>query len=402
MKIIKILLVMIYLCGGELLAQWIQISYPPGGQITSIISKENNLFVSNTSQGVYLSTDNGDSWSAVNSGISTTNIQDLLVKENFIYAGTYNGGVFLSSDNGSSWVAVNNGLTNLKVYALTLSSSNIIAGTESGGVFISSDNGMNWSFSGLTGEVIWDLCSDANYTLAATAFNNIFLSTDDGNSWQAINNGLPSGGILAVEIHETKFFSGTPYNGPYLSTDYGANWFLINNGISAPDIWSFEFFGSNIFLNCSEGVYLSTDLGSSWTNVSDGLSDLWILSLFIKDDYIFAGSGNSGILYRRPISELVSEIKYEEELPEDFILYQNYPNPFNPITKIGFRISDFGFVSLKVFDVLGNEVATLVDEYKPAGKYEVEFLATGLPSEIYFYKLSAGSFSQTKKMILLK
>ncbi|HSW55223.1 MAG TPA: FG-GAP-like repeat-containing protein [Ignavibacteriaceae bacterium] len=101
----------------------------------------------------------------------------------------------------------------------------------------------------------------------------------------------------------------------------------------------------------------------------------------------------------------------EENLPDDFVLHQNYPNPFNPTTNIGFRISDGGFVSLKVYDVLGNEVATLIDEYKPAGSYEVEFnassgssfrLVRNLGSGIYFYQLRAGKFVQTKKMILLR
>jgi len=91
-------------------------------------------------------------------------------------------------------------------------------------------------------------------------------------------------------------------------------------------------------------------------------------------------------------------------LPSKFSLAQNYPNPFNPTTKIGFRISEFGFVSLNVYDVLGNEVATLVNEEKPAGNYEINFSATGggLSSGIYFYQLQSGNFVETKKMILLR
>ena len=87
---------------------------------------------------------------------------------------------------------------------------------------------------------------------------------------------------------------------------------------------------------------------------------------------------------------------------KDFTLFQNYPNPFNPNTKISYKISNPIFVSLKVFDVLGNEIATLANEEKPAGSYIVEFNGTGLPSGIYLYKIQAGFFNQTKKMILLK
>ena len=89
-------------------------------------------------------------------------------------------------------------------------------------------------------------------------------------------------------------------------------------------------------------------------------------------------------------------------LPKEYNLAQNYPNPFNPLTKIRFGIPQAGFVTLKVYDVLGNEVATLVNEEKPAGSYEVEFDATLLTSGVYFYKLQAGSFVETKKMILLR
>jgi hypothetical protein len=95
------------------------------------------------------------------------------------------------------------------------------------------------------------------------------------------------------------------------------------------------------------------------------------------------------------------------EAPTKFSLSQNYPNPFNPSTNIEFRIADFGFVSLKVYDVLGNEVATLVDEEKPAGEYEVKFTvgqdsSPDISSGIYFYQLKVGSFVQTKKMMVLK
>ncbi|HEY7750672.1 MAG TPA: T9SS type A sorting domain-containing protein, partial [Ignavibacteriaceae bacterium] len=77
-------------------------------------------------------------------------------------------------------------------------------------------------------------------------------------------------------------------------------------------------------------------------------------------------------------------------------------NPFNPKTNFGFRIADFGFVTLKIYDVLGNEIATVINEEKPAGEYEIKFDGSNLPSGIYFYQLQAGSFVGTKKMLLLK
>jgi hypothetical protein len=94
----------------------------------------------------------------------------------------------------------------------------------------------------------------------------------------------------------------------------------------------------------------------------------------------------------------------EEELgfPTEFILYQNFPNPFNPSTIISWQSPVAGNQTLKIYDVLGNEVATLINEYRNAGSYEIDFNASSLSSGIYFYRLTAGSFIQTKKMILVK
>ena len=85
-----------------------------------------------------------------------------------------------------------------------------------------------------------------------------------------------------------------------------------------------------------------------------------------------------------------------------YLLSNNYPNPFNPATTIRYELPERGFVTLKVFDVLGNEVATLVNQEKPAGSYQVEWNAFNLPSGIYFYRMRAGNFTDTKKLILLK
>jgi Secretion system C-terminal sorting domain len=94
--------------------------------------------------------------------------------------------------------------------------------------------------------------------------------------------------------------------------------------------------------------------------------------------------------------------KNDLSLPIDFSLSQNYPNPFNPSTVIKYATGSTQFVSLKIYDVLGNEVALLVNEEKPAGSYEIEFNASQLSSGLYFYKLTSDNFSETKKMILMK
>jgi len=98
----------------------------------------------------------------------------------------------------------------------------------------------------------------------------------------------------------------------------------------------------------------------------------------------------------------VTSVDNSADIVEEFQLYQNYPNPFNPNTTIKYQIPELSLVTVRVYNVLGNKIATLLNEEKPAGNYEVEFYANGLPSGIYFYKLIAGSFVETKKMLLLK
>jgi hypothetical protein len=97
-----------------------------------------------------------------------------------------------------------------------------------------------------------------------------------------------------------------------------------------------------------------------------------------------------------------TKVKDELTTPKEFTLYQNYPNPFNPSTRIIWRSPVSGWQTLKVFDILGNEIIVLVNEYRPAGDYEVEFDAAKISSGVYFYQLKAGDFVQTKKMILLR
>ena len=104
------------------------------------------------------------------------------------------------------------------------------------------------------------------------------------------------------------------------------------------------------------------------------------------------------------ITEILNIVSVDNEItfPAEYILLQNYPNPFNPATTIRYQLPERSFVSIKVFDILGKEVATLVNEEKPVGSYEVQFKGNSLTSGIYFYQLKAGDYSETKKMIFLK
>jgi hypothetical protein len=164
----------------------------------------------------------------------------------------------------------------------------------------------------------------------------------------------------------------------------------------------------------------SSDGGDSWNIIIDSISHQysynyyqWLVPNLSSDsclirvgDYpCYSDKSDSYFTITYPVS-----VKEEVNFPTEFSLSQNYPNPFNPSTKIKYTIPSVTLrqaqsdrlVTLKVYDVLGNEVATLVNEAKSAGEYEVDFDGSALPSGIYFYQLAAGNFLQTKKMILLK
>jgi len=149
-------------------------------------------------------------------------------------------------------------------------------------------------------------------------------------------------------------------------------------------------------------VFLSTNSGTSWTAVNTGLTNTEIRALAVSGTNLFAGTFGRGV-WRRPLSEMVTTVqRFPDEVPAGFSLNQNYPNPFNPTTTISFSLSSTSFVSLKIFDVLGREVSTLFSEELPAGWYSRQWKAAGLPSGVYFYLMQAGSFTETKKLILLR
>jgi len=149
----------------------------------------------------------------------------------------------------------------------------------------------------------------------------------------------------------------------------------------------------------------STDWGYTWTAQQSGVTcELWEV-FFVNDDegwIVGGGIGYPGVILHTTNGGVITDVDDEINTVREFELHQNYPNPFNPSTRISWQSPAGSWQTLKVYDVLGNEVATLVDEYIPAGEYEVKFKGDGLTSGIYFYQLKAGKYTQTNKMILLR
>jgi photosystem II stability/assembly factor-like uncharacterized protein len=391
---------------------WHEQSWPsPTGYLTAVHSPDNQHAWAIGDGIVLKTTDGGETininWIFAGSGLNNTIVYSLGANGNNLFAGTLDG-VFRSTNNGSSWIAVDSGLTNIYVNKFIISrETNLFAGTQGGGIFLSTNNGNSWTTvnSGLTSNMVYSFAViDTN--LFAGTYAGVFVSSDNGASWRVVNYGLTSLQVWSLGVNGTNLFAGTS-DGVFLSTNNGNSWAVINSGmtnpyvLTNPSIWSLAVSGINIFAGTSLGVFLSTDNGTNWNAINYGLPITDVYALMVSDNNLFAGVWLG--VWRRPLTAMPVSVENESSrIPMTSILNQNYPNPFNPSTTITFSLSTKSFVSLKVYDLLGREVATLVSEVLSTGAYTRQWNAAKMSSGIYFYRLQAGLYTETKKLILLR
>ena len=404
--IFLIWLAFLFACGysSSLNAQWVQTS-GTSGRVTCFATKGSKLFAG-TNVGIFASSDSGTSWTETDSGLTDNHVNALVVNGADIFAGTALAGVSVSTDNGKSWNAVNAGLADTNTNALVLSGTTLFTGTESGGIYISTNNGGIWTLAddGLTNDQIAAFAVNGTTVIAgAYPGGDVFFTTNGGTSWTTSTiSAFSTGGIISLTVTNTGIYAGTGYGQIYLTTDQGKDWSESDNGVGASIINALCSVGSNIFAGTNYGIFVSRDDGLSWTAVDSGLTDTYVCSLFANGPYLYVGTFMDGV-WRRPLTEILTSVKPgSNSVPASFMLFQNYPNPFNPTTMIGYDVPERSEVTLAVYDVLGRCVGELVNGEKLPGHYEVTFDASRLPSGVYLYRLQAGSFSETKKLVLVK
>lgn len=284
-------------------AQWTATNAPCQGGIRVLVVSGTNLFAG-TDGGIFLSPDNGTSWTAASTGLTNTVIYALAVSGTDLFAATHGGGVFHSADNGTTWTPVNTGLTNLFVSGLVATGTDLFAGTSGGGIFRSSDNGANWSQvnNGLTNVSVTSLAASGTDLIAGTT-TGIFRSTDNGASWSAASSGMTGAPFIErLVVIGTRLFALTDNNSVFLSTNNGTQWTSICSLATVQDIAAFgtQLFAGTVFA----GVYVSPDSGATWLQVNSGMTgestNIW--SLAVSGSYLVAGTW-SGI-WRRPLSEV--------------------------------------------------------------------------------------------------
>jgi ligand-binding sensor domain-containing protein len=399
------------------ISQWIHTDTVCKGNVQALIVLQSNLFAS-TANGIFLSTNSGVNWKLIDNGLTTRDVLSFTFNGTVLFAGTFGGGLFRSSDYGEHWIAVNVGLTIPNVNALAVSKTNIFAGVydfvNGGGVYRSTNNGDNWFGvnNGLTNSDIRAFAVNDTNIYAGT-IGGVFLSTNNGNNWIVKNSGLTTPYVVTLAVSPTgsggiKIFAGTIAGGVFRSTDNGASWIAMNEGLTNKYINAFAVADNGIIFAGTgwSGVFLSTNSGSNWSAVNNGMTTSQINTLAIgpngaEENYLYAGTDDG--VWRRPLSEMITSVNQTHvQLPENYSLSQNYPNPFNPSTTIRYALPSSANVRLTIYDLLGREIETLVDEEQSAGWKEVEWNASTFSSGIYFYKLVSGNFIDVKKMLVVK
>jgi hypothetical protein len=417
-------------------AQWVPTSFPDSISANCLVVSGSNLFVG-TIRGVFLSANNGTTWNFA--GLDSVGVTSFAVSATNLFAGTPGSGILLSTNNGTSWAAVNEGLPKgggmwvdsahyISITCLAWSGQNLFAGMGSaltgGGVFRSTNNGTNWTRVGKSWPSTVSLVTD---TLGTSSGEHLFVGGWGGGVYQHTENdsdwvecgrmsnivSLQAGALALLPdgVDSIKIYAGTTFHwvwggqvdgeGAFLSTDNGGSWSGVNNGLTNLNIHSFVTNVRSLFAGTDAGVFITTNGGISWNAVNAGLKDT-VLALALSGKDLFAGTRSAGV-WRRPLSELITSVEpTTSELPNSYLLQQNYPNPFNPSTKITFSLPKSSDVKLSVYDVLGRQVSMLVNERRDAGVHEVNFDALGLASGVYFYRLQAGDFVQTRKLALVR
>jgi len=358
-----------------------------------------NLFASYVS--VYKTPDDGTTWTQANSGLNGQ-AGPLAAVGADLLAGTWGAGVYRSMDQGATWTVHNTGLTNWYVNALTASVSNVFAATDGGGVFRSTDGGLNWIPTGLSsGKCFALLMSGANLFVGGPGPGAVSLSTNNGVSWTTANSGLTNHNVTSLAVIGATLFAGTDGGGVFRSVDNGTSWTAVNSGLTNLWVTSLAVSGTCLIAGAHNGggAYLSADNGAHWGRFGLNGGSVW--ALVVKDASIFAGTSFS-VMRRQAPDAATSVEQTSSRSPARYTLYQNYPNPVRQSTAIAFALPQGAYVTIDVFSLLGERVASVLAEYLPAGTYRVSWDATRVASGEYLYRLQAGSDTETRKLVVAK
>ena len=347
-----------------------------------------------------------------------------------IYAGTSGGRILVTTDNGNTW-AVTTGFPYVTGLAVDITNDNVCYASCSGftagkHVFRTTDGGATWASVTGTYPNIPALCIALRTASPRTLFLGtdlgVYKSTDDGSTWTSFNNSLPTLAVFDLKYKEaTQVLLAATHGRGCWTFDYGSALPIELAAFSASAVpgagvrvaWQtlseINDYGFEVQRSASGGEGFAT-LADAFVR-GHGTTSIPQFYSYV-DDAAPAGAWyyrlkqidlNGTTHYIDPVRvDVAVPPSSHEEIPGEFALLQNHPNPFNPSTTIRFDLAEARDVSIRIYNMVGQTVAVLVDGPRAAGRYSVTWDAAGFASGVYFYRLEAGNFVSTKKLVLLR
>ena len=412
-------------------------TWQPAGTVTNpgispsiSVSGINSVWIADGSSSapkIFRTTNGGTNWLTVSTGSIANELYCVYsLNDNMAFVGegevNGNASLYKTTNAGANWTAVlttsgNGGhFTGL---AFTKLNGNLFGLAIAERIYRTSNAGLNWLElnAGVTG------VSNAQNSLMIVdndfygfGLNNgaarVRLTTDNSSTWNTQQLSVVGNYTSAIAFHSNKMYgvAATSTSLPNISrtTDGGITWTNINIGSGVSGTCYFVWVPATpvvYILGSNGGIKRSTDNGVSWvTTPTPGVTNLTHFD-FIHSGmvvYGYAVSSNGNVIKLADTLNVLTGISTNNNIPGGYSLSQNYPNPFNPSTNISYSIPQSSVVSISVFDILGREIFSPVNEFKTAGSYEVTIAAENLGTGVYYYRMNAGSFTDTKKMIIIK
>jgi photosystem II stability/assembly factor-like uncharacterized protein len=405
-NLVRSTVTMVLLVASEhpLQANWVQASGTENQFVLTFTLNDNLIFAGTGEHGVFRSIDNGVSWT---SSSFYQPVSCLALSGSTVIAGTNGKGVYRSIDAGTHWSPVDSGLhANSKVLSLAVSGKNIFAGTDSGGIFLSTDNGTSWkaASTGLPANAkVSSLAASGSNIFAGTYGAGAFLSTNIGTSWAAINSGLPNDKYVNfLAVSGSNIYAGT-YGGVFLSTNNGIGWTPITASLIdllMSNIGSIAVKGTYIFASSGGSVFLSTDHGTNWIDDNAGLpDDIHVWCLAISNGIVFAGTFGDGV-WCRPISEMAGVIDHpfaQRSRSTEFKIRFSHA-----CTTIDFALQRPEKVTVSVYNLVGHEIAFLVNRTCTSGLHSVTWDTRLVATGRYVVRMQSGGRSSLKSVSIVR
>jgi photosystem II stability/assembly factor-like uncharacterized protein len=408
-----ILIIIILFATQNINPQWIVTSQPSGFDIfdCSFINPETG-YICGYGNSIYKTSTGGVNWIDLSFPGTAQNINaTYFFDANTGMVASTNDTIYRTTNGGVNWdLKYNIGFPVTRFFFLN---NNTGWATNNGVIAKTTNGGFNWAVvNSFSYGPICFVNSMTGWTNDYSAGSStIYKTTDGGNNWLSQYTATDFRVIYSIYFlnENTGWVSG--YR-EFIAktTNGGLNWIEQNFTAGGQGIYSIAFINQNTGWGAGDfsfsggsKIFYTTNSGNNWNYIFASTNAGRLFKVQFVNQNTGWLIGQYGKVFRTTNTGGLTEVKsVNNSFPDKYDLKQNYPNPFNPSTNIKYQIANNSFVTLKIFDILGKEISTLVNEYLKAGTYEIVFDAVNIPSGIYYYKITAGNYINTKKMILLK